>query len=82
MHVMANMNIFPFVRNIFVSKMAILKCPSMTSRRDTFGQDIKWTFFRETLDQWLKYNYTVFYVLMTHGVVFSLVFEVIFLMIN
>ena len=40
---MANMNIFFFyLLKIFdVSKMAILKCPSVTSRRDKFGNDIK-----------------------------------------
>ena len=33
---------FFFLLKIFdVSKMAILKCPSVTSRRDKFGHDIK-----------------------------------------
>ena len=44
---MANKNIlfFYFIEIFDVSKMAILKCPSVTSRRDTFGQDIKIDFF-------------------------------------
>ena len=56
---MANKNIFFFylLKIFYVSKMAILKCPSVTSRRDTFGQDIKIDiFFRESLDPWLKYR--------------------------
>ena len=33
---------FFYLLKIFdVSKMAILKCPSVTSRRDKFGHDIK-----------------------------------------
>ena len=40
---MTNENIlfFNFMEIVYVSKMSILKCPSMTSRRDTFSQDIK-----------------------------------------
>ncbi len=36
---MANKNIFLFyfINIFYVSKIAILKCPSVTSRRDTFG---------------------------------------------
>ena len=40
---MTNENIlfFNFMEIFYVSKMAILKCPSVMSRRDTFSQDIK-----------------------------------------
>ena len=40
---MTNKNIFFFylLKKMYVSKMAMLMCPSVTSRRDTFGQDIK-----------------------------------------
>ena len=40
---MANENIlfFNFMEIFYVSKMAILKCPSVMSRRDTFSQAIK-----------------------------------------
>ena len=40
---MTNKNVFFFyLLKIFdVSKMVILKCPSVTSRRDKFGHDIK-----------------------------------------
>ena len=53
-----------------MSKIAILKCPSVTSRRAHLARDIKIDFFQEMLDPLLKY--AVFYVLMTHDVVFSL----------
>ena len=51
---MANKNIFFFyLLKIFdVSKMTILKCPSWTNLATTS----KLTFFRETLDTWLKYR--------------------------
>ena len=63
---MANKNIFFFylLKIFYVSKMAILKCPSVTSRRDTIGQDIKIDIFSENFDLWLKYI-EFFYVLMT-----------------
>ena len=40
---MTNENIlfFNFMEIFYVSKMAILKCPPVMSRRDTFSQDIK-----------------------------------------
>ena len=40
---MTNENIlfFNFLEIVYVSKMAIPKCPSVMSRRDTFSQDIK-----------------------------------------
>ena len=40
---MTNENIlfFNFMEIFYVSKMAILKCPSVMSRRHTFSQDIK-----------------------------------------
>ena len=54
---MVNKNIllFYFIKIFYVSKLAIKKCPSVTSRRDTFGQRLKLTVFRKTLDTWLKY---------------------------
>ena len=54
---MVNKNIllFYFIKIFYVSKLAIKKCPSVTSRRDTLGQRLKLTVFRKTLDTWLKY---------------------------
>ena len=55
---MANKNVFFFylLKIFYVSKMAILKCPSVTSRRDAFGQDITIDIISGTLDLWLKYR--------------------------
>ena len=54
---MVNKNILLFypIKIFYVFKLAIKKCPSVTSRRDTFGQTLKLTVFRKTLDPWLKY---------------------------
>ena len=63
---MANKNIFFFyLLKIFdVSNMTILKCPSVTSRRDKFGHDIKIDIFSGKL--WIHgWSIEFFYVLMT-----------------
>ena len=71
---MANKNIFFFyLLNIFgVSKMAILKCSSVTSRRDTFGLDIKIDIFSGNFGSIVEVYRVEFFLCVMMYLVFSL----------
>ena len=69
---MANKIIFLFY---FIDILCVQNCDSKVSLRDVteghiWPETLKLTFFQEILDSLLKF--AVFYVLMTHDVVFSL----------